>query len=436
MSAQAGAALRAEAAAVVAEVLAGRSLDAVLPAAAERVDARDRALLFQLCYGCLRLSPLLLGVSKRLLTKPLKARDLDLQALLLLGLYQLEATRIPAHAAISATVSAAATRGKHWARGLLNACLRRFQRERTQLVEALEPALRAAHPPWLYAAFAAQWPQQLDALLEAGNSQPPMCLRVNLQRHSRAHYLKQLQAAGLAARPGVLGEAAIYLEQAVPVETLPGFAEGAVSVQDESAQLAATLLAPAAGERVLDACSAPGGKACHLLEREPGIELVAADSDAGRLTRVTENLERLGLRAQTLCLDATQAAQRWQAQPFDRILLDAPCSASGVIRRHPDIKLLRTAADPERFAVRQLALIEGLWPALKPGGVLLYATCSVLREENADVLERFMNSMAGQVRVEALPSGLGQDCGPGRQILPDAGAGDGLYYALLRKTPA
>jgi 16S rRNA (cytosine967-C5)-methyltransferase len=265
-----------------------------------------------------------------------------------------------------------------------------------------------------------------------------MTLRVNLQRHTREQYLALLADAGLQALPGTLSPAAVYLQQAVAVDALPGFAQGAVSVQDESAQVAALLLQAQPGERILDACAAPGGKTCHLLELQPDLELVAVDNDSTRLPRVAQNLQRLQLRAELLCMDAAEAGLRWGDRPFDRILLDAPCSASGVIRRHPDIKLLREAADGARFAHRQQALLTGLWAALKPGGLLLYVTCSLLEQENAQVIEAFAAAHAGQLEHSPLElkNGLrpgGPNQGPGLQLLPDVNGGDGLYYAALRK---
>ncbi|HKK22530.1 MAG TPA: transcription antitermination factor NusB, partial [Pseudohaliea sp.] len=295
---------RAAAAGVVAGVLGGRSLDALLPAARDTVDERERALLAQLCYGTLRLAPRLTALAERLLDRPLRRKDRDVYALLLLGLYQLGDTRIPDHAAVAETVGATGALGKGWARGLLNAVLRRYRREQASLDAALPPAAAAAHPDWLYMALANAWPQALDDIVAANNSQPPLTLRVNRQRLGRDAALARLADAGIEARAGTLSADAVTLVRPRPVEALPGFSEGALSVQDEAAQVAARLLAPRDGERILDACAAPGGKACHLLEIAPGCELTALDVDPARLARVKENLDRLGLRARCLAGDA------------------------------------------------------------------------------------------------------------------------------------
>jgi len=424
---------RAGAAAVIAAVLGGRSLDRALPPRLERVAPRDRALLQQLCYGTLRQAPRLLALLNQLLDRPVRKRDRDVQGLLLVGLYQLESTRVPDHAAVDATVGAARALQKHWARGLVNAVLRRFLRERATLLAGLDPAAGAAHPDWLYRALCAQWPHALQDIVDAGNAQPPMTLRVNRLRISRTDYLAQLAAAGIDARPGALADSAVYLAAAADVSALPGFGEGLVSVQDETAQLAAALLAPGEGEHILDACAAPGGKACHILEVQPALgRLVAMDVDGARLARVADNLQRLGLQADLAEGDAASPPAALAAARFDRILVDAPCSASGVVRRHPDVKLLRRESDLDSFAERQLAILRGLWPLLKPGGRLLYATCSILEQENAAVVARFIDSN-DDAGVQAIECAAGQAAGPGRQLLPAIDGGDGLFYALVHK---
>lgn len=423
---------RAIAASVVAGVLGGHSLNQCLPEALDRVTRRDRGLLQQLCYGCLRLYPRLQPQLEQLLAKPLRDKDRDVQALLLLGLYQLTDTRIPDHAAVAATVAATRALRKEWARGLCNAVLRRHQREREQLEASLTPAAAAAHPEWLHAALQAQWPAQLAAILDSNNRQPPMILRNNRRQGSRDTCLAQLDAAGIPARPGLLSPDAIYLAQAVDVEALPGFSAGRVSVQDEAAQLAAQLLPVSADDRVLDACAAPGGKACHLLERHPDLRLTAMDVDTARLRRVEENLARLRLEARILTGDAAAPPIALQPGSFQGILADVPCSATGVIRRHPDVKLLRRPADIADFAARQLGILRGLWPLLAPGGHLLYATCSVLGEENHGVIARFLAEQ-GDATAVPLSTESGEACPAGRQWLPTADSHDGLYYALLRR---
>ena len=427
-----GTALRAVAAQTLARVLGGSTLNACLPAALDKVSARDRGLLQQLCYGCLRLYPRLQAQLTPLLDKPLRDKDRDIQALLLLGLYQLEAMRIPDHAAVAATVGATRVLRKDWARGLCNAVLRRYQREAETLAGSLPAAAAAAHPPWLYDAIHREWPAQAEAIIHANNAPPPMTLRVNRQRLSRDDYREALRAAGLVATAGQLSADALTLAQPVDVAELPGFHAGQVSVQDEAAQLAAQLLPLAPGDRVLDACAAPGGKACHLLEHHPQLALTAMDVDPERLGRVRENLSRLGLQAELVTGDAAQPPAVLRLGQFQGILADVPCSATGVIRRHPDIKLLRRPADLAAMARQQVEILEGLWPLLATGGHLLYVTCSILATENHEVVMRFLQGHE-DARLLELPVHSGQTRPAGRQWLPAADGSDGLYYALLRK---
>ncbi|MFU8765249.1 MAG: 16S rRNA (cytosine(967)-C(5))-methyltransferase RsmB [Haliea sp.] len=422
---------RAAAALAIAGVLEGGSLNQLLPAALETVGARDRGLLQQLCYGTLRYYPRLQPQLRQLLSKPLKTRDRDIEALLLLGLYQLEETRVPDHAAVAATVAATRALNKTWAKGLCNAVLRSYLRQRQDLLGKLSPAALAAHPDWLFDALQRDWPAQAAAIMAANNEQPPMVLRVNRQHGSRDDYLAALAAAGIAASAGQMAQEAIYLRQAVDVAALPGFAAGWASVQDEAAQLAAHILAPRAGERVLDACAAPGGKACHLLELEPSIALTAMDVDAARLQRVQDNLQRLSLQAEVLQGNATAPPTALQERRFDRILVDAPCSASGVIRRHPDVKLLRREDDIAALAAQQLWILQGLWPLLQPGGTLLYVTCSVLEAENSAVVARFLEA-TGDAALQPLKV-PGEQRSQGVQLLPVSGGPDGLFFSLLQR---
>ena len=427
-------ATRAAAARVLADVLAGKSLNQALPPRLEQVNPRDRGLLRQLCYGSLRLAPRLLAMLDQMLDKPLKAKDRDLQGLLLCGLYQLDATRIPDHAAVDATVAATRDLKKQWARGMTNAILRRYQRQREQLAANLDEAAALSHPRWLYRALQRQWPQAAAAIIHANNSQPPMTLRVNARKVTRQDYLRQLAGQGIEAAAGTLCADAVRLASPCDVADLPGFADGLASVQDEAAQMAATLLDAQPGDRVLDGCAAPGGKTCHLLERQPAVaELVAMDIDEGRLHRLRENLARLGLSARVVAGDGAHPPAALRAGSFDRILVDAPCSATGVIRRHPDVKLLRRATDIPQLAAHQLAILQGLWPLLKPGGVLLYVTCSLLDEENSGVVARFLDA---QSTAQSLTPALawGAATAHGRQLLPQADGPDGLFYALLQKT--
>ena len=425
---------RAAAASVLAEVLAGKSLNQALPPALEKVSPRDRGLLQQLCYGSLRQAPRLQAILQQLLTKPLRDKDRDVLGLLLCGLYQIEDTRIPDHAAVSATVAATRALKKPWAKGLSNAVLRRFLREREALLDTLDEAALTAHPPWLFKAIREQWPDRADTIFAANNQQPPMVLRVNRRRGSRDDYLLQLAEAGITASAGELSPDAIYLDSPRDVAELPGFAEGLVSVQGEAAQIAALLLAPAPGDRVLDACAAPGGKSCHLLELQPQLgELIAMDLDPQRLARVEQNLERLALQAGLVVGDGSKPPAELASGHFDRILVDAPCSASGVIRRHPDVKLLRRKKDVESFADQQLAILKGLWPLLKPGGKLLYATCSILNGENSAVINAFISATPG-CKLAAFAESWGEPADAGRQLLPDPHGADGLFYSLLEKT--
>lgn len=425
---------RTAAARGVAGVMSGKSLNQVLPPLLERVDPRDRGLLQQLCYGTLRQAPRLQALLDQLLDKPLRVRDADVNGLLLCGLYQLEGMRIPDHAAVDATVKAARGIKKPWAKGLANAVLRRFLRERDSLLARLDEAALACHPAWLYRKLQEQWPAQQQQIIDANNEQPPMCLRVNSLRQPRDTYLKRLAEHGMEARPGEVSPHAIYLANPRDVQDLPGFPSGEVSVQDEAAQMAALTLGAAPGERILDACAAPGGKACHLLELQPGLaELVAMDSDPQRLARVADNLQRLELQATLLAGDACDPPSQLNNSTFDAILVDAPCSASGVIRRHPDVKLLRREGDIAGFARQQLRILQGVWPLLRPGGRLLYATCSVLEEENSQLVSRFL---AQRPDAELLPleATWGVAVAGGRQLLPTPGGTDGLFYALLQKS--
>lgn len=430
---KAGVASRAAAARCVAAVLQGATADSALSRETDKVPERDRALLRELVYGTLRAYPRLNALLSQLLSRPLKKGEMELQALALVGLYQLGELRTPDHAAVSATVDASAAIGRSKARGLLNAVLRRYLREREQLHAALPAAAAQAMPQWLWDALGQHWPAQRDSIAAACAARPPLTLRVNRQRATRDSALAQLAAASMNARSGSLNDDAITLDEARDVRAIPGFSEGHVSVQDEAAQLAATLLNPRPGERVLDACAAPGGKSCHLLELEPGLDLVACDISAERLARVQENAERLGLAPTLLCADL-RAPDRTltDAAPFDAMLLDVPCSATGVIRRHPDIKVLRRPRDTGNFAEQQLAILKGCWPLLRPGGRLLYVTCSILPAENSDLVAAFLAQHA-DARETPLSISDAHACAIGAQLLPTADGTDGLYFALFMK---
>jgi 16S rRNA (cytosine967-C5)-methyltransferase len=425
--------VRAAAAGVIGDVLGGHSLNQTLPARQDLVAERDRALLQQLCYGTLREAPRLQALLGLLLDKPLRDKDRDITALLLCGLYQLDSTRVPDHAAVAATVNATRVLKKPWAKGMTNAVLRRYLREREPLALTLDAAAAASHPAWLYEKILAQWPDKAATIFAANNQQPPMTLRVNSSQLSREACLDILQQQGIDATAGMLSPHALQLTRPMDVWTIPGFSTGMLSVQDEAAQMAALLLAPCAGERVLDACAAPGGKTCHILEVQPALaELVAMDIDAGRLQRVAENLARLNLAATLVVGNAAQPPPQLLPSSFDRILVDAPCTASGVIRRHPDVKLLRRDSDIAQLADQQLQILRGLWPLLKPGGTLLYATCSIFAEENSQVVQRFLCEQ-GDASVLDEPVAWGEKTAKGRQLLPTHEGPDGLFYALLGK---
>jgi 16S rRNA (cytosine967-C5)-methyltransferase len=423
---------RAAAAQVLAAVCdSGQSLERQLARIEFDVRERDRGLLRELCYGGLRWQPLLRELLKPLLQKPLKERDGDIRQLLIVGAYQLLFLRIPPHAAISSAVDAARALDKKWAAGLINAILRALQRDEKALFGRLPPAAAAAHPDWLWQAIRAAWPEQAEQIFAANNAHPPMCLRVRHGVATATEYLERLRAAGIEAEACTWAVEGVRLANACDVALLPGFADGMVSVQDEAAQLAARLLDVQPGQRVLDACCAPGGKTAHILELQPTAALSALDVSKERLQRVTANLQRLRLDAHLIAGDARQPADWWDGQPFDRILLDAPCSGTGVIRRHPDIKLLRTAADIAQLAELQQQLLAALWPLLAPGGLLLYATCSIMPQENTRAIERFLGtSTDARERPIDAPWGIPQPAG--RQLLPDQH--DGFYYALLEKT--
>lgn len=435
---------RLAAAKALTAVLNGKaSLNSSLPIQLDKVEARDRGFTQDLAFGTARWQPRLSALAAKLLQKPFKAADADVEALLLVGLYQLLYTRVPAHAAIGETVGCADKLKKPWAKALLNAVLRRAQRESETLLAELEhdPVVRTAHPRWLQKSLKAFWPEQWEAICAANNAHPPMILRVNRRHHSRDAYLKLLSEAGVAAKACVYSQDGIVLDEALDVRSLPGFAEGWISVQDEAAQLAAELLELAPGQRVLDACCAPGGKTCHILEVQPALAgVVAVDLETKRLVRVRENLDRLGLDAQLIAADGRDTQAWWDGKPFQRILLDAPCSATGVIRRHPDIKLTRQPEDIAALAQLQGELLDAMWQALEVGGILLYATCSTLPTENTEVIEAFLARTPGARELD-IGGQLGQPAAGlkqphGRQLLAQEGGHDGFYYAKLIKIAA
>ena len=415
---------RARAASAVEAVLRGRSLDDGLASACKGAEPRDVGLIRALAYGAVRELGSLRWLIRQLTQRP--PQDV-ITALLAVGLVQLRSLRVPEHAAVSETVDAAAQIGQRKAGGMINAVLRRYLREHQKLNEKLPPHLDM--PDWLLQHIRRDWDERWPQVLASSDEPAPMTLRVNSRAGSRDSYLESLATADLPATAGVPTHSVI-LEDAAAVEALPGFAQGRASVQDCSAQLAAELLAPKNGERVLDACAAPGGKAAHLLELAD-IDLVALDIAEARQPRVHETLERLSVKATVLTGDAAQPDDWWDGKAFDAILVDAPCSGTGVIRRHPDIKWLRRASDIAQMAARQTAILTALWPLLKPGGRLLYATCSILDAENRDVLDAWL---ATEPSAQAAPiaASWGEPAGVVRRIAP-GGAWDGFYFAMLLK---
>ncbi|WNV06230.1 16S rRNA (cytosine(967)-C(5))-methyltransferase RsmB [Candidatus Methylospira mobilis] len=408
-----------------------RSLTAVLEDILPTIPrALDRAFVQSLSFGVLRWYWQLDWILSRLAAKPI--RDDEIRMLALLGLYQLIHSRVKPHAAVAETVAAAER--KQWAKPLLNALLRSWQRRQDALRLEMQSSYAAvySHPDWLLEAIKRDWPEQYTVVLDAANQPPPMALRVNRLKTGRDAYLALLREAGIAAQACARVESAIILAQPAPVEQLPRFDAGWVSVQDGAAQLAASLLAVEPGMRVLDACAAPGGKTLHLLESCPDIDLLAIDHAPERLRRVEQNLQRAGLDAQARAGDASDPAAWWDGKAFDRILLDAPCSATGVIRRHSDIKMLRQPEDIPQLIQVQRQMLGALWPLLKPGGILVYSTCSILRSENERQTSAFLNEHPEASEV-AIRADWGEAVSCGRQILTGADGMDGFYYARLTR---
>ncbi len=411
----------AEAARIVASVAAGRSLSAELERAGETGDA-PRASLIDLTHGTLRRYGRVQAIA-RILSKR-RSIDPVVEALLWCAFYALDSARYAHYTIVDQTVRACVIVGRQGAKGFVNGVLRTLLRHRpaTEREIALDAEAHWQHPAWWIEAVKHAHPNAWREVLEAGNTHPPMCLRVNVRRNSPDDYLAGLQAEGIAAKR--VGGYGLLLDKPVPVLRLPGFAQGLVSIQDEGAQRAATYLDLAPRQRVLDACAAPGGKSAHMLELED-IRLTAMDIDATRCELVERNLTRLGLTARLVRADSTQLERWWDGEPFDRILADVPCSASGVVRRHPDVKWLRRATDLDAFAARQGAILDALWRALVPGGKLLYVTCSVFTEENDAVVTRFTARTPGATRLP-LPQAAASTLLPGPEH-------DGFYFALLAK---
>lgn len=439
MSGHTGVAVRAEAAKIVNEVVSGgRSLDAALENVQQYENPADRALLQYLCYGVLRRHWQLRAWMGELLDRPLRPRDAVVESLIAVGLYQLTDSRVPDHAAVSMTVEATRLLNRPKLAPLVNAVLRNFRRMNIHDITPANDEIRYSHPAWLIDLLRHDWPEHWQQILEANNERAAMWLRVNQRHHTAESYLQKLPAVGDDS--GLLEGvgSAIRLAAPLSVDDLPGFDDGHVSVQDGAAQLAALWLGGGKNLRTLDACAAPGGKTGHLLEiAGESSSLTALDSDPLRLAKVEENLARLGLNATLVCGDASNPDQWWDGEPFDRILLDVPCSATGVIRRHPDIKLLRRASDIGELAALQQRMLRALWTLLKPGGRLLYVTCSVLSQENDAQIAAFLATAEDATENRMLPNynihDLMQSRVCGYQILPGTMGLDGFFFACLEK---
>ena len=424
---------RAVAARILAAVHGGESLVRALPKGLEPLSPENRPLVQELVYGTLREWPRLEGIALQLLRKPPRAKDADVLCLILTGIHQLSALNVPSHAAVGETVEAAKSLGKSWAAGLINGCLRNYQRQKGALEDQLTPSQSNALPEWLWQAICEQWPDQSDEIARASREHPPMTLRVNLLRGSRTDYVTQMQNADIPVTSHPHIATALTLQTPRPVSSIPGFLEGWSSVQDASAQLAAQLLQPQNQESIFDACAAPGGKACHLLEYAPKAQVLAADISDQRLEGVQENSSRLNLPLDIKVVDATRASATLGPKQFDAVLADVPCSATGVMRRNPDIKITRKAADIQTFHQQQRDILTGLWPLVKPGGRLLYVTCSLLDAENDQVIEAAQSQLP-QCEVMPLPGDTpGVITRFGLQTLPSLQGGDGLYFSLLKK---
>lgn len=428
--------LRFLAAKIICAVTDGRSLSDVLDTQLKILkESRDRAFVQAVCFGVCRYYSRLDFVLSKLLKKPMKAKESLLHALLLVGIYQLMEMRVPPHAAVAETVNATAELNKPWARGFVNAILREYLRVQEEIKAKIQsdPEAEYAHPIWWIESIKSAWPNHWQQILVANNQHPPLAIRINQRRLTRDDYLKQLQTQSYLTQIISETKSGLIFDSPVTIEALPGFTEGLVTVQDGAAQLAAELLDVHSNQRVLDACAAPGGKLTHLLEIESRLAaLFAIDKDQQRILSIKENLKRLKLEAHCICQDVSDVQKWWDGQLFDRILLDAPCSASGVIRRHPDIKLLRQPEDIKALAREQSYILNKLWPLLKPGGLLVYATCSIFLEENVQVLQRFFASQP-DAKEEKIVATWGLTCAVGRQILPGMHQMDGFYYAIVKK---
>jgi len=417
----------------------GKSLTEILPEF-DKLDDRDKGLARELTFGTLRKYYPLEVISEQLLNKPLKKKDSDLQCLILVGLYQLFFTRIPDHAVLSETVQATISLKKKWARNLINALLRKALRESEQLLSIMDksPSIAASLPKWLYKQLREDWPNNFEEIAKNSHQRAPLTLRVNRRHGSREEYLSRLNAVEINAEIHPLADQALLLEKSCDITKLPGYAEGDFSIQDSAAQMAAQLLEVKAGQRILDACAAPGGKTSHILElTDNKAKVLALDNSARRLQRLDENMSRLKLNAQTIVADASDTDSWFDGEMFDRILCDAPCSGLGIIRRHPDITVLRRESDIDALNAIQQQLLDSLWQCLKPGGIFLYSTCSVLKSENTMQISRFLDSHNDATLCDTCPADSdidNENTSQDWQIFPGELKMDGFYYAKLHKS--
>jgi len=401
----------------------------------ERCPENQRPFLQELCYGSMRYFPRLNSILSKLVAKPLRSKDSDIKALLIIGLYQLNNLRIAEHAAISETVDVCKSLNKPWATSLVNATLRNFQREKEQLAESLSEDIpfKYNHPDWFVNKLMHNWPDHWIDILKANDDHPPLSIRVNSNIVSRETYANTLIIENIESSPTPFSKTGLTLDKPTDITKLQGFDNGTFSVQDEAAQIAACLINPEDGENILDACSAPGGKLLHLLElaKEKQTTVQGIELEASRAERIKENFTRLGMDCPLHIADAT-TQEWWDKKPFDKILLDAPCSATGVIRRNPDIKLLRKAEDIHSIAKLQKQILENMWAMLKKGGTIVYATCSIFPQENEKIVASFIknNDDAEHVKIAA---DWGYERDFGRQLFPKQKGHDGFYYAMIRK---
>lgn len=424
---------RATAAIILADLL--NSKGSLSTALSKLRDRPDYSLIQELSFGCCRWYWLIQSQLNHFLSRPLRTKDCDIRCLLTIGIYQIREMKVANYALINETVEAARELNKPWATGLINGVLRAYLRgEKIKTFE--DPTCASAHPEWLYRSIKAQWPAQAESILDANNLRPPMTLRINVQKISQTSYLDLLKEQSITASVGRT-KTAVVLDTPCKVDLLPNFEEGFVSIQDEASQYVPEILDLKPNLRVLDACAAPGGKTCHMLEYEPSLKVTAVDINKNRMQRLKDNLKRQNLSADILIADVKNIKNWWDEQRFDRILLDAPCSGTGVIRRHPDIKVLRTYDEVLTSIEIQKQLLQSLWNCLRSGGLLLYTTCSILQEENQLQIRDFLKS-TNTAKCESIEIEWGVECKYGRQFLPEVPTNnqnpDGFFFSLLRKT--